>query len=149
MEPDFQHFLENSLVGSCVLVQHEASNSQGAPMANDSSADFFYLIDYAGNRYVPRKVTSRDGRFGYPIHPVGKGNDTSVADYTEDAKKLVQQVVLHGQGVRSRAEGGPQDGQFNTVGLSGRKIRGYWLCPSKVDWVAGARVRPENERAPV
>ena len=116
-------------------------------MRNENSAAFFYLIDHAGNRYVPRKVAARDGRYGYPLHPVGKGNDTSAADYTEDEKKLVQQVVLHGRGVRSRAEGGPQDGQLNTVGLNGHKIRGYWLCPTKMDWVAGAKLRPENEGA--
>ena len=116
-------------------------------MADDNSADFFYLIDHQGNRYVPRKVVSDDGRYGYPVHPVGKGNDTSAAEYTEDERKLVQQVVLHGHGVRSRAEGGPQDGQFNTVGLGKRKIRGYWLCPTRTDWVTGAKLRPENEGA--
>lgn len=114
-------------------------------MANDNAADFFYLIDHQGNRYIPRKVAARDGRYGYPVHPVGKGNDSKAADYTEDEMKLVQQVVLHGHGVRSRAEGGPQDGQFNTVGLSGRKIRGYWLCPTRMGWVAGAPRRPVNE----
>lgn len=114
-------------------------------MANDNSADFFYLIAHDGTRYVPRKVAARDGRYGYPVHPVGKGNDTSAADYTEDEKHLVQQVVLHGRGVRSRAEGGPRDGQSNTVGLSGSTIRGYWLCPSRSAWVAGAKLRPDNE----
>jgi hypothetical protein len=67
-------------------------------MANDDSADFFYLIDHTGTRYVPRMMAARDARYGYPVHPVGKGNDASAADYMEDEKKLVQQVVLHGQG---------------------------------------------------
>lgn len=58
---------------------------------------------------------------------------------------MVQALVLHGCGVRAVAVGGPQDGQVNTVGLTGRKIRGYWLCPSKVAWVVDAKLQPANE----
>lgn len=116
-------------------------------MAHKDSAHFFYLIDQGGHRRVPRKVSGRDGRSGYPIHPVGKGNDSSAATYIGDDQILVQQVVLHGKGVRCRAEEGPQKGQLNTLGLSGRTIRGYWLHPSKVAWVRGAARRPENEGA--
>jgi len=95
---------------------------------------------------VPRKIAARDGRYGYAVHPVGKGNDTSTADYTEDEKALAQAVVLHGCGVRAVALGGPQDGQVNTLGLSGSKITGYWLCPSRANWLAGAKIRPVNDQ---
>lgn len=117
-------------------------------MSHDDSADFFYFIDAAGNRRVPCKVNARDGRHGYPIHPVGKGNDSRAATYTESDQELVQQVVLHGKGVRCRAWGGPQDGQQNTLGLNRRTVRGYWLHPSRFAWVDGATARPENEGTP-
>ncbi len=116
-------------------------------MANNGSEAVFALIDINGHRRVPRKIAGRDGRFGYAVHPIGKGNDVSAATYTEDEKSMVQAVVLHDCGVRAVAIGGPQDGQVNTVGLTGRVIRGYWLCPSKAAWVAGAKVRPVNEGA--
>jgi len=118
-------------------------------MTHGDSADVFYLIDHDGNRRVPRKVQARDGRFGYVVHPAGLGNDPRAANYTEDEQVLVQQVVLHGKGVRCCAEGGPQEGQVNTLGLGGRVIRGYWLHPSKLGWVAGATRRPENDGARV
>lgn len=114
-------------------------------MEDDSSGIFFALIDVNGYRCVPRKITARDGRFGYAVHPKGKGNDASAATYTVDEKAVVQAVVLDGCGVRAVAVGGPQDGQVNTLRLGARKIRGYWLCPSKASWVAGALVRPINE----
>jgi hypothetical protein len=116
-------------------------------MAHEDSAHFFYLIDQDGNRCIPRKVKANDGRYGYPIHPVGKGNDASAATYTEDDQMLVQQVVLHGKGVRCRATSGPRKGQQNTLALGRRAIRGYWLHPSRIDWIAGAAIRPENEGA--
>lgn len=116
-------------------------------MAHEDSAHFFYLIDQDGNRRVPHKVTAQDGRYGYPIHPVGKGNDASAATYTEDDQMLVQHVVLHGKSVRCRATSGPQKGQPNTLALARRAIRGYWLHPSKTEWISGATIRPENEKA--
>jgi hypothetical protein len=117
-------------------------------MRNENSGDFFYLIDRAGNRYVPHKKAERKGRrrYGYAIHPVGKGNDTEAAAFTEDGKTLVQEVVLHGKLVRCWPESGPQAGDSNSVGLGRKKIRGYWLCPTKMEWIAGAKLRPENER---
>lgn len=114
-------------------------------MGNNTSKDVFVLIDTDGNRRIPKKILARDGRYGYAIHPPGKGNDASAATYTEDERELVQGVVLCGQGVRTIAEDGPYVGQSNTLGLSGRKIAGYWLCPSKSDWVTGASIRPVNE----
>ena len=60
----------------------------------------------------------------------------------EDVRAVVQSVVLHGRGVRARVVGGEHDGQSNTVALSKKCIRGYWLCPTKLDWVAGAAVQP-------
>jgi hypothetical protein len=119
-------------------------------MANDSSTDFFYLIDHAGNRYVPRKVQERENRrrYGYAIHPVGESNNIDAAEVTEDAQRLVQQVVLNNKLVRTTVFGGEQDAQSNTIGFTGSKIRGYWLCPSRMEWVAGAKLRPENERMP-
>ncbi|MEP7186867.1 MAG: hypothetical protein ABI767_13620 [Rhodanobacter sp.] len=116
-------------------------------MTNETSEVFFALIDSNGHRRVPRKISARGGRYGYAVHPVGRGNDASSANYTEDEKALVQAVVLHGSGVRAVAQGGPQDGQVNTLGLAGSQIKGYWLCPSKADWVAGAKLRPINEAA--
>lgn len=116
-------------------------------MNNENSRDFFYLIDHAGNRYVPRKVQEQKNRrrYGYAIHPVGEGNNIDAAEITEDAQRLVQRVVLDSQLVRTTVLGGEQDGQSNTVGFTGSKIRGYWLCPSRMEWVAGAKQRPENE----
>lgn len=118
-------------------------------MKSSDSGDFFYLIDHAGNRYVPRKVQEQKNRrrYGYAIHPVGEGNNIDAAEVTEDTQRLVQQVVLNGQLVRTTVHGGDQDGQSNTVGFTGSKIRGYWLCPTKLDWVVGAQLRPESEKA--
>ena len=113
---------------------------------NDSNA-VFALIDTDGNRRVPSKVAAKHGPYGYAIHPRGKGNDASAAKYTEDERELVQSVVLHGRGVRAKVVGGDHDGQFNTVLLDGPSIRGYWLCPTRMSWVAGATQRPENEVA--
>jgi hypothetical protein len=114
-------------------------------MHSKTSGNFFALIDTEGNRRVPRVIAAQDGRYGYAVHPPGMGNDASAADYTEDERKMVQAVVLHGCGVRAAAEGGPRDGQVNTLGLAGRAIKGYWLCPSRFDWVLGALSRPLNE----
>ena len=113
-------------------------------MAIDSG-HFFALIDKEGRRRVPRMINARDGRSGYAVHPPGKGNDTAAATYTRDEKAMVQAVVLHGRGVRAVAEGGPHDGQPNTLELGKRSIKGYWQCPSKFEWVRGAAVRPLNE----
>ncbi len=88
-------------------------------MTSNISKDFFVLIDVDGNRRIPKKIQARDGRYGYAIHPPGKGNDASATTYTEDEKNLVQDVVLRGQGVRTVAEDGPYVGQSNTLGLSG------------------------------
>ena len=110
-----------------------------------NSEHFFALLDADGNRRVPVKITRRDGTYGYAVHPKGKGNDSSAAEYTEDEQKMVQAVVLHGRGVRARVEGGPHDGQVNTVALSGHVIKGYWLCPSRAAWLLDAAVRPINE----
>lgn len=106
--------------------------------AHDHSEESFYLIDHDGFARVPRIINAQDGRRGYAIHPVGKGNDTSAALFTTDLKTMVQEVVLNGKGVRARAKGGPKDGQMNTLGLSGKSIRGYWLHPDHLDWVKGA-----------
>ena len=76
-----------------------------------------------------------------------RAGDIDAAIVTEDEQKLVQQVVLNNQLVRNTVFGGDQDGQSNTVGFTGGKIRGYWLCPSKWAWVSGARLRPLNEGA--
>jgi hypothetical protein len=101
--------------------------------------DVFFLIDRDGNRRVPVVMQARKGRReGYAVHPKGKGNDASAADYTMDLKKVVQSVVLHGKLVRARAIGGPHDGQVNALSLSGTSIRGYWLAPALRGWVAGA-----------
>lgn len=116
-------------------------------MTHDDSAHVFYLIDQTGNRRVPHKVKGKDGRFGYAIHAIGKGNDRSAAIYTEDEQLLVQQVVLHGKLIRCRATSGPQKGQTNSVGLARRTIRGYWLHPTKAGWAVDATVRPTNEGA--
>ena len=106
------------------------------------SEGFFYLIDQDGNRRVPYKIQARDGRYGFAVHPKGKGNDASAAEYTEDNKRLVQAVVLEGKGVRAKAYGGSKDGQVNTLALSGNAIRGYWLAPEHHEWIAGGS-RPE------
>lgn len=138
---------KESVVGNLRFVQDIAFCFQGAFMKNENSTDFFYLIDHAGHRYVPRKVQERKNRrrYGYAIHPVGEGNNIDAAEVTEDEQRLVQQVVLNGKLVRTTVFGGEQDGQSNTVGFTGSRIRGYWLCPTKMGWVAGARLRPENE----
>lgn len=115
-------------------------------MTTDNAQDFFFLIDQEGNRYVPRKIAARDGRFGYAVHPVGKGNDASAAKYSEDERMLVQAVVFDGKGVRCRVEGGERDGQTNTVVLNKSTVRGYWLCPSRHSWVNGASMRPVNDK---
>ena len=115
-------------------------------MATEGSGEiFFALIDKDGNRRVPSKIAAKHGPYGYALHPPGKGNDASAASYTEDERELVQAVVLHGRGVRARVVGGEHDGQSNTVRLDGKRIRGYWLCPTRMHWVAGAAIRPENE----
>lgn len=116
-------------------------------MRSENSYEFFYMIDHAGNRYVPRKVREQKNRrrYGYAIHPVGEGNNIDAAEVTEDPRLLVEQVVLNNKLVRATVLGGEQDGQSNTVGFTGSKIRGYWLCPTKHNWVAGAKLRPENE----
>jgi len=110
-----------------------------------SSEALFYLVDKDGNRRVPIKIRRRGGDFGYAIHPPGKGNDASSARYTEDERELVEAVVLHGRGVRTRAVGGPHDGQVNTVVLGKRAAPGYWLCPTRAAWIGGASRRPVNE----
>jgi hypothetical protein len=115
-----------------------------APPVPKNSENFFYLIDHAGNRRVPIMVTAKDGRYGYAVHPKGKGNDASAAEYTADEKRLVQAVVLEGRGVRCRALGGPQDGQVNTLGLGGRTVQGYWLKPDYRSLVAGAQCSSEE-----
>lgn len=101
----------------------------------DHSEHIFYLIDYDGARRVPIQIKAGDGRYGYALHPKGKGNDAAAAEYTTDEKRLVQAVVLEGRGVRCRAEGGPHDGQRNTLSLFGRAIRTYWLHPDRQHWV--------------
>ena len=111
---------------------------------SEDSESWFYLIDQEGNRRVPCRVKARDGRQGYAVHPSGQGNDASAAEYTDDAKRMVQAVVLHGRGVRARTRGGRKDGQLNTVTLGGRAARGYWLAPQHHGWVAGAAVRPSG-----
>lgn len=108
----------------------------------DHSEETFYLIDNDGFRRVPRIINARDGRRGFAIHPRGKGNDTSAAHFTSDLKTMVQEVVMSGKGVRTRAKGGPKDGQQNTLYLSGSSIRGYWLHPDHLDWVKGG-AQPE------
>lgn len=109
----------------------------------DHSEDTFFLIDHDGFRRVPRIVNAQDGRRGFAIHPAGRGNDTSAAHFTSDLKTMVQEVVLNGKGVRARANGGPRHGQQNTLGLSGKSIRGYWLHPDHLDWVIGG-IQPED-----
>ena len=111
-------------------------------MKANSPAEFFALIDVDGNRRIPHMIAARHGPYGYAVHPTGKGNDATAAKYFEDERAMVQAVVLHGRGVRARVVGGKQDGQSNTVALDKNCIRGYWLCPTKLDWVADARVRP-------
>lgn len=111
---------------------------------SEHSEDFFHLIDHGGNRRVPIKIAAKDGRYGYAVHPKGKGNDVSAADYTTDVKRMVQAVVLQGLGVRCRARSGPQSGQQNTLGLTGRAIRGYWLAPDYRELVVGAQLASEE-----
>lgn len=120
-------------------------------MSNDSSA-LFYLLDHTGQRRVPHKVRARDGRYGYALHPRGKGNDASAAEYSEDVRRLVEAVVLEGRGVRCWAGDGPNIGQLNTLYLNGRAVRGYWLAPQHHDWVRAATQAPllpsESDAAP-
>lgn len=111
---------------------------------NQDSGSFFYLIDHEGKKRVPTMIAARDGRFGYAVHPKGKGNDASAAEYTQDERRMVRAVVCEGRGVRAIAVGGPQDGQRNTLFLSGQKIRGYWICPSRREWVVDAPRAPEG-----
>ena len=62
---------------------------------SETSEDFFFLIDTDGRRRIPFKQRNRtDGRYGYSILPVGKGNDPSAGEYTEDPIRLVQRIVL-------------------------------------------------------
>jgi hypothetical protein len=117
-------------------------------MTDQTSRAFFALIDADGNKRIPKHITAPDGRTGYAMHPPGKGNDPSAAEYIEDEKAMVQAVVLQGAAIRAVAEGGRLDGQVNTVSFSGKsKMAGYWLCASRWEWVKGAKVRPVNEAA--
>lgn len=112
---------------------------------SETSEDFFFLIDTDGHRRIPFKQRNRtDGRCGYSILPVGKGNDPSAGEYTEDPIRLVERIVLDNQLVRAKVVGGKQDGQPNTVGLGRQKIRGYWLAPHLRHLVAGAVVQSEE-----
>lgn len=112
---------------------------------SETSEDFFFLIDTEGRRRIPFKQRNRtDGRYGYSILPVGKGNDPSAGEYTEDPIRLVQRIVLDNQLVRAKIVGGKQDGQPNTVRLGRQKIRGYWLAPHLRHLVAGAAVQSEE-----
>ncbi|WP_222563988.1 hypothetical protein [Novilysobacter antarcticus] len=108
---------------------------------------FFYLVDDTGNRRVPFKIQAEHGPYGYALHPKGKGNDPKAAHYTEDLKELVQGVVIHGLGVRTKAKKGPQKGQSNTLYLGERTVSGYYLSKVRKDWVDAAEVRPLNETA--
>ena len=116
-------------------------------MKSKDSDSVFALIDMEGNRRVPCEIQAQHGPYGYAIHPAGKSNDAKSAKYTSDERELVQAVVLHGRGVRARVLGGDKDGQLNTVALGKQSIRGYWLCPSRLNWVAGASIRPLNDGA--
>lgn len=119
------------------LTSNQRDKHQMTILSPVNSEETFYLIDHDGFRRVPRIINARDGRRGFAIHPTGKGNDTSAAHFTEDLKTLVQEVVMNGKGVRTRAKGGPKDGQQNTLYLRGSSIRGYWLHPDHLDWVKG------------
>lgn len=117
-------------------------------MDSEDSEFVFFLIDKDGHRRIPQKIRAEHGPYGYALHPEGKGNDPKAAHYTEDLKQLVQDVVLHGRGVRAKVKSGPQKGQSNTVGLAKKSIAGYWLAPGKHEWVDGAQARPANEVVP-
>jgi len=112
---------------------------------SETSDDFFFLIDTEGRRRIPFKQRNRnDGRYGYSILPVGKGNDPSAGEYTEDPIRLVRRIVLDNQLVRAEVVGGKQDGQPNSVGLGRKAIRGYWLAPHLRHLVAGAAMQSEE-----
>lgn len=112
---------------------------------SETSESFFFLIDMDGNRRVPFKQSNRDdGRYGFSILPIGKGNQPSAGEYTEDPTRLVQRVVLENRLVRAKVIGGKQDGQPNTVGLGRQAIRGYWLAPHMRHLVAGAAMQSEE-----
>lgn len=118
---------------------------------SETSESFFFLIDTDGHRRIPFKQQNRtDRRYGYSILPVGKGNNPSAGEYTEDPIRLVKRVVLDNQLVRAKVVGGKQDGQPNTVGLGRQAIRGYWLAPHLRHLVAGAAMQSEElpESAP-
>jgi hypothetical protein len=114
-------------------------------MTSTRASTQFALIDVDGFHRVPKKIRARDGRYGYALHPSGKGNDASAATFVDEERTMVQAVVVNGMGVRTLASGGPQDGQTNTLFLEGSRVRGYWLCPSATAWISGAKIRPENE----
>lgn len=97
----------------------------------------FYLIDAEGRKRVPKKIRARSGAYGYAVHPIGKGNDSSAAIYTMDERWVVQQILLYGKGVRAVTIGGEKDGQLNTVYRHGRSITGHWLAPQQRAWIEG------------
>jgi hypothetical protein len=112
---------------------------------SETSESYFFLIDTEGRRRIPFKQRNRtDGRYGYSILPVGKGNDPSAGEYAEDPARLVQRVILDNQLVRAKVVGGKQDGQPNSVGLGRQAIRGYWLAPHLRHFVAGAATQSEE-----
>jgi hypothetical protein len=114
---------------------------------SDNSELVFFLVDETGNRRIPFKIQAGRGPYGYALHPKAQGNDAKAARYTEDLKELVQGVVLHGLGVRTKAKSGPRKGQVNTLRLGERTVSGYYLSKLRMDWVDGADVRPLNEAA--
>src|SRR5690348_169106 len=86
--------------------RHRQDRREERPMS-ETSEDFFFLIDTDGRRRIPFKQRNRtDGRYGYSILPIGKGNDPSAGEYTEDPIRLVQRVVLENQLVRAKVAGG-------------------------------------------
>jgi hypothetical protein len=114
-------------------------------METENSELTFFLVDQEGHRRIPKKIRAKRGPYGYALHPKGEGNNPKAARYTEDLKELVQSVVLHGRGVRTVARSGSQRKRSNTLALGHKTVRGYWVCPSKRDWVAGAAIRPLDE----
>lgn len=112
---------------------------------SETSESFFFLIDVDGNRRVPFKQRNRDdGRYGFSILPIGKGNQPSAGEYTEDPTRLVQRVVLENRLVRAKVIGGEKDGQPNTVGLGRQAIRGYWLASHMRHLITGAAMQSEE-----
>jgi len=90
---------------------------------SETSEDFFFLIDTEGRRRIPFKQRNRnDGRYGYSILPVGKGNDPSAGEYTEDPIRLVRRIVLDNQLVRAEVVGGKQDGGSQVAGQTAGKL---------------------------